>query len=89
MIKNELYNSLQGLNESLNNVLKYPYLTPSDKSLENFLYSLEKRRFEIYEQVRFYNKTTCDNEIPIIDNKYKADFKAGVLSIYIPEKLPT
>lgn len=89
MIENELYNSLQGLSESLNNVLKYPYLSPSDKSLESFLYSLEKRRFEIYEQVRFYNKATCDNEIPIIDNKYKANCKAGVLSIYIPEKLPT
>ena len=89
MIQNELYNSLHGLNKSLNNVLKYPYLNPSDKNLESFLYSLEKRRFEIYEQVRFYNKTTCDNEIPIIDNKYKANCKAGVLSIYIPEKLPT
>lgn len=89
MIQNELYNSLQGLSETLNNVLKYPYLNPSDKSLENFLYSLEKRRFEIYEQVRFYNKATYDNEIPIIDNKYKANLEAGVLSIYIPEKLPT
>ena len=89
MIENELYNSLQSLKESLNNVLKYQYLSPCDKNLENFLYSLEKRRYEIYEQVRFYNKTTYNNEIPIIDNKYKANFNAGVLSIYIPEKLPT
>ena len=89
MIENELYNSLQSLKESLNNVLKYQYLSHCDKNLENFLYSLEKRRYEIYEQVRFYNKTTYNNEIPIIDNKYKANFNAGVLSIYIPEKLPT
>lgn len=89
LIEKELYNSLQNLSKSLNNVLKYPSLSPSDKILENFLYSLEKRRFEIYEQVRFYNKTTCDNKIPIIDNEYKANFETGVLSIYIPEKLPT
>ena len=88
LIPNELYNSLQGLSKSLNNVLKSPYLSPSDKSLENFLYSLEKRRFEIYEQVQFFNDTNPEYEIHFINNDYKADFKDNVLSLYIPEKLP-
>ena len=89
LIEKELYNSLQNLSKSLDNILKYPSISPSDKILENFLYSLEKRKFEIYEQVRFYNKINCDNEIALINTEYKANLKSGVLSIYIPEKLPT
>lgn len=88
LIPNELYNSLQGLSTSLNNVLKYPYISSNDKKLELFLYALEKRRFEIYEQVRFFNDTNPENEIHFINNDYKADLKDNVLSLYIPEKLP-
>lgn len=88
IIPNELYDSLQGLSESLNNVLKCPYLSSSDKKLERFLYSLEKRRFEIYEQVRFFNDTYPENEIHFISNEYKASLKDNILSLYIPEKLP-
>lgn len=86
---NDLYNSLQRLNTSLSDILKYPGINPYDKKLENFLYMLEKRRFEIYEQVRFFNKMNPDNEINVIDNRYKATVKNNVLCLYIPEKLPT
>lgn len=88
IIPNELYNSLQGLNESLNNILKYPYISSNDKKLELFLYALEKRRFEIYEQVQFFNDTNPENEIHFVNNDYKAILKDNVLSLYIPEKLP-
>ena len=88
LIPNELYNSLQGLSTSLNNVLKYPYISSNDKSLELFLYALEKRRFEIYEQVKFFNDTNPENEIHFINNDYNANLKDNVLCLYIPEKLP-
>lgn len=88
IINNELYNSLQCLNKSLNNVLKYPYINSNDKNLENFLYTLEKRRFEIYEQVNFLNDTYTDNEIHFINNEYMAKLKDNILYLYIPEKLP-
>lgn len=87
-IPNELYNLLENLSKSLNNVLKYPYISPADKKLERFLYALEKRRFEIYEQVKFLNDTYPENEIHFINNEYKASLKDNVLSLYIPEKLP-
>ena len=87
-IPNELYNLLQSLCESLNDILKYPYISPTDKKLERFLYALEKRRFEIYEQVKFLNNTYPVNEIHFINNEYKASLKDNVLSLYIPEKLP-
>lgn len=87
-IRNELYHSLQSLNESLNNLLTDACLSPTDSKLERFLYTLEKQRFEIYEQVRFLNNITEGNEIHFIDNDYKATLKDNVLSLYIPEKLP-
>lgn len=87
-IRNELYHSLQSLNESLNNLLTDACLSPTDSKLEGFLYTLEKKRFEIYEQVRFLNNITEGNEIHFIDNDYKATLKDDVLSLYIPEKLP-
>lgn len=87
-IPNELYNLLQGLCESLNDILKYPYISPTDKKLERFLYRLEKWRFEIYEQVKFLNDTYPVNEFHFINNEYKASLKDNVLSLYIPEKLP-
>ena len=88
LIPNELYNLLQKLNVSLNTVLKFPYITGTEKKLEMFLYNLEKIRFEIYEQVRYLNNNMLDNEIHFIDNDYKANLQDGVLSLYIPEKLP-
>ena len=87
-IPNELYNLLQSLCESLNDILKYPYISPTDKKLERFLYVLEKWRFEIYEQVKFLNDTYPVNEIHFINDEYKASLKDNILSLYIPEKLP-
>lgn len=84
-ISSDVYNYLQNLSESLNNFLERPY----SKELEKFLYMLEKQRFEIYEQVRFYNKLDFTDKIDLIDNKYKAAVKNDVLCLYIPEKLPT
>ena len=88
LITNELYNLLQKLNVSLNTVLKFPYISGTEKKLERFLYNLEKIRFEIYEQVRYLNNNMLDDEIHFIDNDYKANLQDGVLSLYIPEKLP-
>lgn len=88
IIPNELYESLQGLSKSLINILKYPYISSTDKKLERFLYGLEKWRLEIYEQVNFLNDTYPTNEIHFINNEYKASLNDDVLSLYIPEKLP-
>ncbi len=84
-ISSDIYNYLQNLSEALRGVLEQPY----NKDLEKFLYMLEKQRFEIYEQVRFYNKLDFTDKIDLIDNRYKATVKNNVLYLYIPEKLPT
>ena len=89
LIYDEIYNLLQKLNESLNNILKYPNISSNNSKLEYFLHSLEKFRFEIYEQVDFLNTNNPENEIHTINQDYKANLKDNVLYLYIPEKLPT
>lgn len=89
LVYNEIFNLLQKLNESLNNILKYQNISSNDSKLEYFLHSLEKIRFEIYEQVDFLNTSNPENEINTINKDYRASLKENVLYLYIPEKLPT
>ena len=86
IVNNELHALLQNLSKALNSILNSPDI--SNHSLENFLYSLEKFRFEIYEQVNFLNNFLPENEIHTINNDYAANLKDNVLYLYIPEKLP-
>lgn len=88
LITDELSNSLQNLNNSLNNVLNYSNTHIDDIKFERFLHTLEKNRFELYEQVKFLNNTILDNKIHSINDEYKANLKDNVLSLYVPEKLP-
>ena len=50
-IESEFYNSLQCLNNSLNNLLKDSYISPTDSKLEKFLYKFQKKR-----DLKFMNK---------------------------------
>lgn len=84
----QLRNILQELNISLNNILQYTCINLEDKKLELFLHSLEKSRFEIYEQIDCINQLEQENYIYTINNEYKANLKDNILSLYIPEKLP-
>ena len=88
IVHNELYTLLQNLSKTLNSILNCPNIDSSNHNLENFLYSLEKFRFEIYEQVNFLNNFLPENEIHTINNNYEATLKDNVLCLYIPEKLP-
>lgn len=88
MIYNQIHSLLQGLNESLNNILRYPYISSSNTKLESFLYLLEKFRFDIYEQVDFLNDYLPEDEIHTINNDYNATLRDNVLCLYIPDKLP-
>lgn len=60
------------------------------KDVERYLRSLEKTRYNLFEQVNLNNKNVLDeNEmIDYINNEYKATMKDGILRIYIPETLP-
>lgn len=86
-IENELYNSLQGLNNSLNNLLKDSFLSTTDSKLERFLYDFEKKRFEIYERIRFFNTFSEDKEIHFINIEVSV-LEADKILKFINKKLP-
>lgn len=60
------------------------------KDVERYLRSLEKTRYNLFEQVNLNNKNVIDEneKIDYINNEYKATMKDGILRIYIPETLP-
>lgn len=86
-IENELYNSLQGLNNSLNNLLKDSFLSTTDSKLERSLYDFKKKRFEIYERVRFFNTFSEDKEIHFINIEVSV-LEADKILKFINKKLP-
>ena len=77
----EIYNVLKNIQISLDKIL----ISNSKEQLESFLYLMEKRRMEIYDQIRCINSKAEDGSIHIIDYKYRAKLKNNVLHIYIPE----
>ena len=60
------------------------------KDVERYLRSLEKTRYNLFEQVKLNNQNTIDEneKIDYINNEYTATMKDGILKIYIPETLP-
>lgn len=60
------------------------------KDIERYLRSLEKTRYNLFEQVKLNNQNTIDEneKIDYINNEYTATMKDGILKIYIPETLP-
>ena len=73
ILPQELYDSLTKLNRNLEGLLENKILGPTERGLEFFLYLLERRRAEIYEQVRILNRERETEQINIIDNEYKAE----------------
>lgn len=58
------------------------------KDVERYLRSLEKTRYNLFEQVKLNNQNTINEKIDYINNEYTATMKDGILKIYIPETLP-
>ena len=53
--------------------------------------NLEKRRYNILNEIRIYNKTVeySTEKIKNISDEYKAEIKDNTLKIYIPEPMPS
>lgn len=63
----------------------------NDLQMEAFLKNLEKRRYNILNEIRIYNKTVeySTEKIKNISDEYKAEVKDNTLKIYIPEPMPS
>lgn len=80
MLENNIYNLIVNRNKNINEV-----------QLEIFLKELEKRRYNILNQIRLYNKTIEYDvgRISNINDEYKAEFQGDYLKLYIPEVMPS
>ena len=64
---------------------------PNNLQIESFLRNLEKRRYNILNQIKLYNKTVTygTQKIETISNEYKSKYEDNILKIYIPEVMPS
>ena len=89
MITEKFKQEIQEVKDDIDFILKNENII-NEKNVSNFLYSLEKHRFNILEDVRIINaesKKHNKEEIITIDDKYKVDYHKN-FRIYIPEVLP-
>lgn len=63
---------------------------PSNDQAEKLLRNLEKRRFNILNEIKLYNNKIKDenNKIDSLDNRYIATYNNNILKLYIPEIMP-
>lgn len=63
---------------------------PTNEQTETLLRNLEKRRFNILNQIKLYNNKIKDenNKIDSVDNGYIANYDFNILRLYIPETMP-
>lgn len=86
MITNKFEHELEELKNDLDFMLNNKNIM-NEKNISNFLFSLEKHRFNLFEQVRIVNSNNKDIEIKSINSEYKVDYHK-TFKIYIPEVLP-
>ena len=89
VISEKFASELLKFSKEIDKVLENNSLT--DIQLENFLYTLEKRRYNILNEIKIFNKNTEYEyeKIKTIDNDYTAEFIDDILKIYIPEVMPS
>lgn len=89
IISDKLLSELVCLEQEIHFIAKNTSMT--EMQLENFLRNLERRRYNILNEVKLYNKTVqYENEkIKTISDEYKAEVKDNVIKIYIPEPMPS
>ena len=89
ILSDKLYTELFNLENEIHIVRQNKAI--NDLQMEGFLKNLEKRRYNILNEVRIYNKTIeySTEKIKNISDEYKASAKENILEIYIPEPMPS
>ena len=86
MITNRFELELEELKKDIEFMLRNKNLM-EEKNISNFLFSLEKHRFNLLDEVRVANSNNKEIEIKSINSQYKVDYHK-TFRIYIPEVLP-
>lgn len=89
IISDKLYTELSNLEDEIHTVRQNKAV--NDLQMEGFLKNLEKRRYNILNEIRLYNKTVeySTERIKNISDEYKATVNDNVLKIHIPEPMPS
>lgn len=89
IISDKLYTELSNLENEIHTVRQNKAV--NDLQIEGFLKNLEKRRYNILNEIRLYNKTVeySTERIKNISDEYKATVNDNVLKIHIPEPMPS
>ena len=89
ILSDKLYSELTNLENEIHTVRQNKAV--NDLQMEGFLKNLEKRRYNILNEIRIYNKTVeySTEKLKNISDEYKAEVKDNTLKIYIPEPMPS
>ena len=89
ILSDKLYSELTNLENEIHTVRQNKAV--NDLQMEGFFNFLEKRRYNILNEIRIYNKTVeySTEKIKNISDEYKAEVKDNTLKIYIPEPMPS
>ena len=89
ILSDKLYSELINLENDIHKIRLNKAI--NDLQMEAFLKNLEKRRYNILNEIRIYNKTVeySTEKIKNISDEYKAEVKDNTLKIYIPEPMPS
>ena len=89
ILSDKLYTELINLENDIHKIRLNKAI--NDLQMEVFLKNLEKRRYNILNEIRIYNKTVeySTEKIKNISDEYKAEVKDNTLKIYIPEPMPS
>lgn len=89
ILEDKLIEELTKLEKETYMVTRNKYIT--EMQLENYLKSLEKRRYNILNRVKLYNFTVEEKleKVKTISDEYNARIENSILKIYIPETMPT
>lgn len=88
IIKDKLLEELINLQGEIYTYIKN--CSYSKEQLEDLLRNIEKRRYNILNDIKIYNSKIKDenNKIDTLDNRYIATYDYNILKLYIPETMP-
>ncbi len=86
MLTNKFEEELYDLRKQIDFLINNKNIV-NEKNISNFLYSLEKHRFNILDEVRILNSGNVNVFIESINTDYQVDYHK-TFKIYIPEVLP-
>ena len=86
MLTNKFKLELEELKNEIDFMLQNDNIM-NEKNISNFLFALEKYRFNLLDEVRIINNRNDNVKIESINSEYKVDYHK-TFKIYIPEVLP-